>query len=473
MTAHVRRATSFLGLTIEYDDTVLEPRSWTELQSTWAAELVADAPPGPCSSCAAGPDTSACSPRSAGRDHRLLAVDVDPTACRFIARPTHVPRRPGRAGRGARGPAGVGRSAAERALRARDRRPAVGRLRRAHGVPRGPARSPSTAAPDGLAVARACVEACTDTSTPVASLLLQLGDDSRPTPSPRTRAAPGGPSTVAADGAAGDAEQRRRGGPRSCTRDPVSAWSAAQQLVGAVAPRRRAPWRRTGTRRRPGRVLGGAGAVLVLHATSPRTQHRPPGQSTIVGTRSPTSPAHAAPHSLSNGGRGAGLEVQAGPGAEAARRRAASGSSCDEDGADVAHRELLVDGVGLDVLVVVADHRRREAEPLQALRQLARRQRAGGLHRRQVAERRAAQPPVEAEQATARCSAPAPQQGLVDVGAVVGVQARRRPGRARTARGGAGPGRRRRTRRTAPPSAPPWRRAGEARHHPGWWGRPP
>src|SRR5690606_34915582 len=35
------------GLTIAYDDRVLEPRPWTVLQSRWAAELARDVPPGP------------------------------------------------------------------------------------------------------------------------------------------------------------------------------------------------------------------------------------------------------------------------------------------------------------------------------------------------------------------------------------------------------------------------------------------
>ena len=37
----------FEGLTIEYDDRVLEPRPWTAQQSRWAAELIGTAPPGP------------------------------------------------------------------------------------------------------------------------------------------------------------------------------------------------------------------------------------------------------------------------------------------------------------------------------------------------------------------------------------------------------------------------------------------
>src|SRR4051812_33989968 len=38
---------SFGNLSIEYDDRILEPRTWTVLQAEWAADLLEDAPPGP------------------------------------------------------------------------------------------------------------------------------------------------------------------------------------------------------------------------------------------------------------------------------------------------------------------------------------------------------------------------------------------------------------------------------------------
>ena len=48
---------SFQGLSISYDHHVLEPRPWTEAQSSWAAELLGDAPAGPVLELCAGVDT--------------------------------------------------------------------------------------------------------------------------------------------------------------------------------------------------------------------------------------------------------------------------------------------------------------------------------------------------------------------------------------------------------------------------------
>jgi methylase of polypeptide subunit release factors len=75
---HVR----FEGLDIEYCDGVLEPRGWTALQSSWAAELLA------LESLPAGPVLELCS--GAGHiglaavvatSRRLVQVDVDRSAC--------------------------------------------------------------------------------------------------------------------------------------------------------------------------------------------------------------------------------------------------------------------------------------------------------------------------------------------------------------------------------------------------------
>lgn len=67
----------------------------------------------------------------------------------------------------------------------------------------------------------------------------------------------------------------------------------------------------------------------------------------------------------------------------------------DQRAADGADGELFVHGIGLDVLVVIGDHLGREPEPVEPLRHPPRRQRAGRLERRQMAERRAVQPAMQ------------------------------------------------------------------------------
>ena len=76
------RTTTFGGLTITHDDTVLEPRGWTLLQSDWAAELAAQLPPGPMLElcCGAGHIGLEAARRS---DRDLVQVDVSETACDF------------------------------------------------------------------------------------------------------------------------------------------------------------------------------------------------------------------------------------------------------------------------------------------------------------------------------------------------------------------------------------------------------
>lgn len=76
------RSTAFGPLRIAYDDRVLTPRSWTELQSLWAAELAATAPDGRILELCTG----------AGQigllvlvhsDRNLVAVDLSVAACRY------------------------------------------------------------------------------------------------------------------------------------------------------------------------------------------------------------------------------------------------------------------------------------------------------------------------------------------------------------------------------------------------------
>jgi methylase of polypeptide subunit release factors len=79
------RSIDFDGLTIAYDDRVLEPRPWTTVHSAWAAELAADLPAGPILElcCGAGHIGLAAARRS-GR--ALVQVDVNPAAVELARR---------------------------------------------------------------------------------------------------------------------------------------------------------------------------------------------------------------------------------------------------------------------------------------------------------------------------------------------------------------------------------------------------
>lgn len=77
------RSLTFGHLEIEYDDRVLEPRPWTEAQSTWAASLLPTAPEGPVLELCSGAGhigllAVAIAPR------HLVCVDANPAACEWI-----------------------------------------------------------------------------------------------------------------------------------------------------------------------------------------------------------------------------------------------------------------------------------------------------------------------------------------------------------------------------------------------------
>ena len=70
----------FGGLTIEYDDHVIEPRPWTTAQSHWAADLLRSTPQGPLLELCSGAGhigllAVTLSPRP------LVQVDLNPVAC--------------------------------------------------------------------------------------------------------------------------------------------------------------------------------------------------------------------------------------------------------------------------------------------------------------------------------------------------------------------------------------------------------
>jgi release factor glutamine methyltransferase len=72
----------FGGLSIRYDDRVLEPRPWTSCQSRWAADLLRDTPPGPLLElCSGAGHIGLLAVAYAPRD--LVMVDASPVACAY------------------------------------------------------------------------------------------------------------------------------------------------------------------------------------------------------------------------------------------------------------------------------------------------------------------------------------------------------------------------------------------------------
>jgi methylase of polypeptide subunit release factors len=80
--------TTFDGLRIRYDERVLTPRPWTELQSGWAVELLPGLPEGRVLElcCGAGHIGLAAVRRSR---RRLVCVDRDPVAVEYAASNAH------------------------------------------------------------------------------------------------------------------------------------------------------------------------------------------------------------------------------------------------------------------------------------------------------------------------------------------------------------------------------------------------
>lgn len=175
MSTHLRESMKFGGLTIEYDDRVLRPRPWTELQSRWAAELLADAPPGPVLElCSGAGHIGLLTAALSGRD--LVAIDLNPVACSFmrhnaegadLARRVEV--REGRLEDGLRDDEVFALVVADPPWVTSSR---IEEFRD----------DPELAIDggvDGLAVARACLAACVGHVRAGGSVLLQIGDDAQ------------------------------------------------------------------------------------------------------------------------------------------------------------------------------------------------------------------------------------------------------------------------------------------------------
>lgn len=161
----------FGGLRIAWDERVLRPRPWTELQSRWAAELLASAPEGPVLElCSGAGHIGLAAAALSGRS--LVCVDVDAEAVR---RTTENARSNGLADR-----VEVRRARLQEALRDGERFAVV--LADPPWVPRAEVgafpEDPVLAIDgggDGLGLARDCVAAASGHLDAGASLLLQLG----------------------------------------------------------------------------------------------------------------------------------------------------------------------------------------------------------------------------------------------------------------------------------------------------------
>jgi release factor glutamine methyltransferase len=70
------------SLDIAYDDRVLRPRPWTAAQSRWAADLLAEAAPGPVLELCTGAGHIGLLAIH-GNQRRLVAVDASPIACEY------------------------------------------------------------------------------------------------------------------------------------------------------------------------------------------------------------------------------------------------------------------------------------------------------------------------------------------------------------------------------------------------------
>ncbi|MET0999912.1 MAG: class I SAM-dependent methyltransferase [Marmoricola sp.] len=82
MTDLQRETIDFGGVQIAFDDRVLRPRTWTENQSRWAAELLPLLPAGDVLELCSGAGQIGLL-AIAGSERRLVCVDVNPVAAEF------------------------------------------------------------------------------------------------------------------------------------------------------------------------------------------------------------------------------------------------------------------------------------------------------------------------------------------------------------------------------------------------------
>lgn len=162
----------FDGIAVAYDESVLEPRAWTVLQSRWAEELLRQAPPGPVLElCAGAGQIGLRAVRDV--DRMLVCVDLDSSACAFARANAE---RNGLTDRVEvrEGPVLGTVGAAERFALVIADPPWVPRSR-VGDHPRDPVLAIDGGG-DGLGPARDCLLAAAACLDPEGSLLLQLGD---------------------------------------------------------------------------------------------------------------------------------------------------------------------------------------------------------------------------------------------------------------------------------------------------------
>ena len=164
---------TFGGLTIEYDDQVIEPRLWTTAQSHWAADLVRTSPPGAVLELCSGAGHIGLLAVTL-RPRPLVQVDLNPVACDY-ARANATAAKPVEDVR-------VVEGAVETALDPDEQ--FVGVIADPPWVPTADIeRFPEdpTAAidggPDGLELARSCLEVAVRHLVDGGWVLLQIGDD--------------------------------------------------------------------------------------------------------------------------------------------------------------------------------------------------------------------------------------------------------------------------------------------------------
>lgn len=161
----------FAGLTIRYDHRLLQPRPWTVAQSAWAAELLDDLPEGPVLElCAGAGQIGLCTVW--GSDRRLVCVDDNPVACGYALANAEAA--------GLAGQVSVRELPLESAVGESELFALV--IADPPWVPheeigRFPDDPPHAidGGPDGLAVARACLQVARGHLLPGGALLLQLG----------------------------------------------------------------------------------------------------------------------------------------------------------------------------------------------------------------------------------------------------------------------------------------------------------
>lgn len=171
----VPKQLSFGSLTIEYDDRVIEPRSWTTAQSHWAADLIRMSPQGPVLELCCGAGHIGLLAVTL-RPRPLVQVDLDPVACGY-ARANATAAKPAEEVRVVEGRMDSALDAAERF---------VGVIADPPWVPSADVEQfpedPTVAidgGPDGLDLARSCVEVAATHLVDGGWVLLQMGTEAQ------------------------------------------------------------------------------------------------------------------------------------------------------------------------------------------------------------------------------------------------------------------------------------------------------